>query len=193
MLPLLLIALGAGALVLYMTSDHQKATEEANLAHQVTDAHQSAALQAGQQADQLVAQQQAAQQAGAKQEAARRAEVARQQAVAHAKAARTANTIAAQKVAEAAPLARTDRERAITALQADLTEANQAKMVAMEVMRRAAAIMESQPDAGRAMMASAQATYAAAQEKVRTVEAGLRKLGVSPLAIPAPPRRCSAR
>lgn len=182
MLPLLLIALGAGAFVLYMASDHQKATADANLAHQVTDAHLSAAAQADQQASQHAAQQQPVQQA-----------VARQQAVAHTKAAHTANTVAAYKVAQAAPAAKTDRERSITSLQADLIEANRAKIVALEVMRQAADLAKSQPATGQAMLASAQASYTAAQERVRATEAAVRKLGVSPLAIPAPPRRDSAR
>jgi hypothetical protein len=72
-------------------------------------------------------------------------------------------------------------------------EANKAKAVAMEVMRRAAALAQSQPVAGQAMMQSAQANYDAAQESVRVVEARLRELGVSPLAIPAPTRRDVAR
>lgn len=184
MLPLLLIALGVGAVALYAasSSEHRKPTEEAALAHQVTDAHLEASTQADQQADQHASQQQPAQQA-----------IARQQAATHRAAAHTTNSVGAQKVAEAAPMATTDRERSITSLQADLIEANRAKIVALEVMRRAADLATSQPAMGQAMLASAQASYAAAQERVRATEAALRKLGVSPLAIPAPPRRDVAR
>ena len=194
MLPLLLIALGVGAIALYVSSDdHEKATAEAALAHQVADAHLKASAQADQEADQHAAQQQAAQQTAAKQQAAVLAAAARQKAAAHAAATHNANTVGAQKVAVAAPLARNDRERSITALQADLTEANNAKIAALELLRRAAEIAASRPDVGQALLASAQATYVVAQERVRVTEAGLRKLGVNPLEIPAPPRRDVAR
>jgi hypothetical protein len=92
--------------------------------------------------------------------------------------------------AEAAP-AKTDRESTITSLRADLSEANKAKKVAIEMMNRGAGLVL--PQFGEPMMAAASASYEAAQERVRTIEAELRKLGVNPLAIPAPVRRDAAR
>lgn len=182
MLPLILVALGIGAVAIYAFSGHDQPTADAALAHQVADAHLSEAAQATQQADQHAAQQQMAQAADA-----------RNRAAVHAQAAHTANTVVAQKVAQAAPLAQTDRERRITALQADLVDANNAKIAALASMRQAADLARSSPGTGQAMQTSAQAGYMAAQEKVRTTEAALRQLGVNPLSIPAPARRDEAR
>lgn len=168
MLPLLLIALGAGALVLYMTSDHQKATTEVDPLRQVTDARQATEVERAPQS-----------------RPPRPPDEPKRAKPENGRGQYGKKDV--QKTEEAAP-AKFDRERAIMSLQADLTEANQAKKVAMEVMRRAAATMESQPDSGRIMMTSAQATYAAAEEKARAAEAGLRKLGVSPLDLPVPRR-----
>ena len=213
MLPLLLIAIGAGAIALYMASDHGKATADANLAHRVTDAHLAEAAQASQQADQHAAQQQVAQEAGARQEAAAQEAAARQKAAAHAAAAQTATAVAAQKTAEAALAAKTDRERTITSLQADLTEANKDKTVAMQMMQQAAAALSPKPGSGpldivqkakvaaqqqvlKKAMDSFQAAYDRAQARASAAEAGLRQIGVNPRDIPkapAPPRGDIAR
>lgn len=190
MLPLLLLVLGAGAIALYMASDHEKVTAEANLAHQVTAAHLTESARAHEQADQLAAQQLATQQDTARRQLAAQQAAARQRAAAHAAAADTAHKVSAQTVAQAAPMATTDRERTITALQADLTEANAAKLAAMWMFRAAA---EQQPAQGQIMREHAQGTYDAAQTRIRAAEAALRKLGVNPLAIPAPTRRDIAR
>ena len=149
----ILVGVGVGLLAV-SASSHQEATDGAATDHAQADAHIAAATQTAQQGDY-------------------------QQAAVHVAEAHAANQRAAKKVAQAAPVAATDREKLITALQAELTEANQAKIKALDALRTFSSAHGTNP-AMQQLQAAAQAAYTAAQQRVLAAQASLRKLGVNP-------------
>jgi outer membrane PBP1 activator LpoA protein len=157
----LLVGAGIGLLAVSMSS-HQDATGGAANDHAQVDAHMDAAAQTTQQGNY-------------------------QQAAVHVAEAHAANQRAAKKVAQAAPVASTDREKRITALQAELTEANQAKIKALEALRTFSSAQGSNP-AMQQLQAAAQAAYAATQQRVLAAQAALRALGVNPQDVYTGPR-----
>lgn len=149
----LLVGAGIGLLAV-SASSHQDATDGAANDHAQADAHMAVAAQIAQQGD-------------------------HQQAAVHVAEAHAANQRAAKKVAQAAPVASTDREKVITAMQAELTEANQAKIKALDALRTFSSAHGTNP-AMQQLQAAAQAAYTAAQQRVLAAQTALRNLGVNP-------------